>query len=150
MVVRNYSYIFVYEDIRNINKVDKYKPTQSELEILQIIWDNGPSTVRFVNDKLNERKKTGYTTALKLMQIMLEKNLLSRNEKSRVHIYYPVVQKEEIQSQLLDRFLENTFSGSAHKLVMQALGNHKPSKSELEEIKKLIDELEKNNNGITE
>jgi len=150
LVVRNYSYIFVYEDIRNINKVDKYKPTQSELEILQIIWDNGPSTVRFVNDKLNERKKTGYTTALKLMQIMLEKNLLSRNEKSRVHIYYPVVQKEEIQSQLLDRFLENTFSGSAHKLVMQALGNHKPSKSELEEIKKLIDELEKNNNGITE
>jgi len=133
-----------------MNKEDINKPTRSELEILQILWDNGPSTVRFVNDKLNKRKKTGYTTTLKLMQIMLEKNLLSRNEKSRGHIYYPVVQREEIQSQLLDKFLANTFSGSAHKLVMQALGNHKPSKSELEEIKKLIDELEKDNNGIIE
>jgi len=133
-----------------MKKDDIHRPTVSELEILQIIWDNGPSTVRFVNDKLNEQKKTGYTTTLKLMQIMLEKNLLGRNEKSRVHIYHHVVQKEEIQNQLLDRFLENAFSGSAHRLVMQVLGNHKPSRSELEEIKKLIKELEKKDNGAAE
>jgi BlaI family penicillinase repressor len=133
-----------------MKKSDIHRPTGSELEILQIIWDNGPSTVRFVNDKLNEKKKTGYTTTLKLMQIMLEKNFLGRNEKSRVHIYHTVVQKEEIQNQLLDRFLENAFSGSSHKLVMQVLGNHKPSRSELEEIKKLIKDLEKNDNGTAE
>lgn len=133
-----------------MKKGDIHRPTVSELEILQIIWDNGPSTVRFVNDKLNEQKKTGYTTTLKLMQIMLEKNFLGRNEKSRVHIYHTVVQKEEIQNQLLDRFLENAFSGSSHKLVMQVLGNHKPSRSELEEIKKLIKDLEKNDNGTAE
>ncbi len=133
-----------------MNKQGRIKPTESELEILQIIWDNGPSTVRFVNDKLNERKKTGYTTTLKLMQIMLEKKLLSRNEKSRIHIYHPVVQKEAMQSELLDRFMENTFSGSAHKLVMKALGNHKTSRTELEEIKKLIKDLEKNNDGTAE
>ena len=133
-----------------MNKQGRIKPTQSELEILQIIWDNGPSTVRFVNDKLNERKKTGYTTTLKLMQIMLEKKLLSRNEKSRIHIYHPGVQKEAMQNELLDRFMENTFSGSAHKLVMKALGNHKTSRTELEEIKKLIKELEKNNDGAAE
>jgi len=133
-----------------MKEASKFKPTQSELEILQIIWDNGPSTVRFVNDKLNLRKKTGYTTTLKLMQIMLEKNLLGRNEKSRVHIYHPLVQQEEIQSQLLDRFLENAFSGSAHMLVMQVLGNHKPSGRELEEIKKLIKDLEKNSDGTAE
>jgi predicted transcriptional regulator len=133
-----------------MNEGGTYKPTKSELEILQIIWNNGPSTVRFVNDKLNEQRKTGYTTTLKLMQIMHDKNLLGRNVKSRVHIYHPLVQKEEIQTELLDRFLENTFSGSAHKLVMKALGNHKPSKSELEEIKKLIQKLEEQNNGTTE
>lgn len=132
-----------------MDKASKYKPTKSELEILQIIWHNGPSTVRFVNDKLNEQKKTGYTTTLKMMQIMHDKDLLGRNVGSKVHVYHPLVQKEEIQAELLDRFLENTFSGSAHKLVMKALGNHKASKSELEEIKKLIQKLEEENNGTT-
>lgn len=133
-----------------MDKASKYKPTKSELEILQIIWNNGPSTVRFVNDKLNEQRKTGYTTTLKMMQIMHDKELLGRNVESKVHVYHPLVQKEEIQAELLDRFLENTFSGSAHKLVMKALGNHKASKSELAEIKKLIQKLEEENNGTTE
>lgn len=133
-----------------MDKASKYKPTKSELEILQIIWNNGPSTVRFVNDKLNEQRKTGYTTTLKIMQIMHDKELLGRNVESKVHVYHPLVQKEEIQAELLDRFLENTFSGSAHKLVMKALGNHKASKSELAEIKKLIQKLEEENNGTTE
>lgn len=128
---------------------DINKPTRSELEILQVIWDNGPSTVRFVNDRLNERKKRGYTTTLKLMQIMLDKKLLNREEESRVHIYDATVRKEEMQVSLLDRFLENTFSGSAHKLVMQVLGNHKPSRRELEEIKNLIKKLE-SDSGDTE
>lgn len=102
----------------------------------------GPSSVRFVNDELNKKKKTGYTTTLKLMQIMLEKNLLERDEDSKVHIYHTLVQKEDIQGKLLDRFLESTFSGSAHNLVMQVLGNHKPNAAELKEIRELINRLE--------
>ncbi len=133
-----------------MEKKVEYRPTQSELEILQVLWDSGPSTVRFVNEKLNDHKKTGYTTTLKLMQIMLDKKLLSRDEKSKGHIYSPIARREEIQARMLDSFLKNAFSGSAHRLVMQALGNHKASLSELEEIKKFIDELEKKENGTAD
>lgn len=119
------------------------KPTEAELQILQVLWQSGPSTVRFVNDKLNEDKKTGYTTTLKTMQIMFEKKLVHRNEESRTHIYEAAVKEEVVQKQLLDRFLDKTFKGSAMKLVMQALGNRKTSKKELDEIRKLLDQLEK-------
>ena len=119
------------------------KPTEAELQILQVLWQHGSSTVRFVNDKLNEEKKTGYTTTLKTMQIMFEKKLVSRNEESRTHIYDAKVKEEVVQKQLLDRFLDKTFKGSAMKLVMQALGNRKTSKEELNEIRNLLDELEK-------
>lgn len=118
------------------------KPTEAELEILQVLWENGPSTVRFVNERLNRKKRVGYTTTLKIMQIMTDKNLVRRNEDSRSHIYRAMIEREETQGILLDRFLQNTFGGSAMKLVVQALGNHKPSKDELEQIKEFIKQLE--------
>ena len=118
------------------------KPTEAELEILQILWGSGPTTVRFVNDKLNLRKEVGYTTTLKIMQIMTEKNLLSRDEENKSHIYSAVYKKDETQKVLLDKFLESTFGGSASKLVLQALGNRKTSKKEIEEIRKFLDKIE--------
>lgn len=118
------------------------RPTESELEILSVLWRNGPSTVRTVNDILNGRKDVGYTTTLKFMQIMLEKGLLAREEQGRLHIYRPLVKEEEIQGKLVDRLLETAFGGSAKKLVMQALGNHEASADELMEIKALIKKLE--------
>lgn len=122
------------------------KPTESELEILQILWTRGSSTVREVNIILGKHKKVGYTTTLKFMQIMTEKGLLEREKESRTHIYSAAVTREETQNLLLNRFLNNTFSGSASTLIMQALGQHKASPEELKEIKELIDKLE-NSNG---
>ncbi len=119
------------------------KPTDSELEILQILWAHGPSTVRFVNDKLNEEREVGYTTTLKLMQIMADKGLAYRNTESRTHIYSAAVSESDTQEKLLKQFLNATFRGSAMKLVMQTLGNHATSPEELDEIKALIEKMEK-------
>ncbi len=119
------------------------KPTESELEILQILWAHGPSTVRFVNDQLNEKREVGYTTTLKLMQIMADKGLAIRNTESRTHIYSAAVSESDTQEKLLKQFLNATFRGSAMKLVMQTLGNHATSPEELDEIKALIEKMEK-------
>ncbi len=124
------------------------KPTDSELEILHFLWQQGPSTVRTVNDLLNEDRKTGpkdaagYTTTLKLMQIMLEKGLVTRTEEGRTHIYTAAVLETDAQSELLQQFVNNTFRGSTARLVMQALGNQQASADELDEIKALIAQLE--------
>ena len=125
-----------------MKKKSSPKPTEAELEILQILWDSGPTTVRFVNDKLNLKKEVGYTTTLKIMQIMTEKNLLARDEENKSHIYSAVYKKDETQKVLLDKFLESAFGGSASKLVLQALGNRKTSKKEIEEIRKFLDKIE--------
>jgi len=117
-------------------------PTDSELEILQVLWQHGPSTVRFVNEEMNKGKEIGYTTTLKIMQIMLEKGIVIRNEESRTHIYTPAISEDAAQKKLLDRFMDATFRGSAMKLVTQALGSGKTSKEELDEIKKLIEQIE--------
>ncbi|MFC2134217.1 BlaI/MecI/CopY family transcriptional regulator [Bacteroidota bacterium] len=119
------------------------KPTETELEILQILWKEGPSSVRTVNDKLNEKKPVGYTTSLKMMQIMFEKGLLERFKENRGHTYKPVFNQDETQSLLLDKILETAFGGSAMKLVMQALGDHNPSKDEVEKIRDLLDKIER-------
>jgi BlaI family penicillinase repressor len=119
-------------------------PTDSELEILQVLWQNGPSTVRLVNDRLNEKRIVGYTTTLKIMQIMAEKGILSRRKKDRTHIYTPVLNEDETKSLLVNKLLKNAFGGSAGKLVMQALGNNKTSADELKQIKEIIKNLEKN------
>jgi len=123
----------------------KIRPTDSELEILQLIWANGPATVKFVNEKLNEIKEVGYTTTLKIMQIMSEKGILERNTESRTHIYMAKVNQDETQQALLDRFLSRAFNGSASKMVMSALGTHSTSKEELKAIKDLINQIEKEN-----
>ena len=118
-------------------------PTQAELEILKILWIKHPETVRYVFEQLNKTKGIGYTTALKLMQIMTEKNLLKRHGEGRRHTYSPAVKEEHMQQKLLDKFLNSAFSGSASKLVLQTLGNYKPSEKELTEIKNLIEKLER-------
>lgn len=118
------------------------KPTDSELEILQILWQEGPSTVRQVNERLAENKEVGYTTTLKLMQIMHEKGILTRLEESRSHVYAANIGEDETQATLLERFVDTAFRGSASKLVMQALGNHKSTPAELDEIRKLLDQIE--------
>ncbi|MDI9873076.1 BlaI/MecI/CopY family transcriptional regulator [Flectobacillus rivi] len=121
------------------------KPTESELEILQVLWALGQVTVRQVNDELNKKREIGYTTTLKLMQIMFEKKLVTRTDEGRYHLYQSAVSEDETQQQLLDIFVDTAFKGSAMKLVMQALGNHQTSAEELDEIKKLIAQLEQNN-----
>ncbi|MBT8190089.1 MAG: BlaI/MecI/CopY family transcriptional regulator [Saprospiraceae bacterium] len=120
----------------------KIKPTESELEILQVLWIHGPSSVRQVNDLLNEQREVGYTTTLKIMQIMTEKGLVSRNTENRTHIYHSAVKEGDTQRSLLDSFIEKTYRGSAMRLVMQALGNQKASPEELEKLKAIINELE--------
>lgn len=121
------------------------KPTESELEILQILWLNGTATVREVHEELSKTKDAGYTTTLKLMQIMHEKGLVKRDESMRTHIYQPAVNKEKTQKHLLGKMIDNLFGGSSSQLVLQALGNSnsKVSATELEEIQKLIDNLKK-------
>lgn len=126
-----------------MSKKQLSKPTDSELEILQILWQNGPATVKSVNEKLNEKKETGYTTTLKLLQIMFDKELVLRNEDERSHVYSAAINESDIQKALVDKLLESAFSGSAAKLVMQALGNSKTSKEELEQIRAYLTEIEK-------
>ena len=121
---------------------NKIKPTESELNILQVLWNKGPASVRDINDELNNTREIGYTTTLKILQIMTEKGLVTRIKDGRNHIYFAAVEQNAAQQQLLDKLLNGVFGGSAKKLVMQALGNHNPSKKELEEIKKYIEELE--------
>lgn len=125
-----------------MKRKENIKPTEAELEILQILWSNGSSTVKEVNKELSKTKETGYTTTLKMMQIMHEKDLVKREMDGRRHIYTAALKKEETQQALLDRILNSAFGGSAGKLVMQALGNKKTTKEELQEIKKLIEKLE--------
>jgi len=118
------------------------RPTESELAILRVLWQRGQSTVREVHDVLNEAKETGYTTVLKLMQIMLEKKLLDREASSRTHIYRPRVPEEKTQQQLVGHLIDKAFSGSAQRLVMQALATKKVSAEELDQIRSLLDEIQ--------
>jgi len=117
------------------------KPTESELEILSILWDLKKASVRTVHEKLSEHKDSGYTTTLKLMQIMHEKKLVNRDESNKSHIYEPAVTKESTQHQFLHKMIENLFSGSSAELVLQALGHQKTSKEELLKIEALINTL---------
>lgn len=122
------------------------RPTEGELAILQVLWTHGPNTVRFVNDELNkesnEDREIGYTTTLKLMQLMLDKGLLERDTSERTHVYRAVINETEARQRLLDKFVSTAFRGSSMDLVMQALGNHDASQEELAAIKALIRKLE--------
>jgi len=119
-----------------------FKPTESELEILSILWEKEFATVRDVHEIIQQSKEVGYTTTLKLMQIMHEKGLVSRNVDSKTHIYKAEIEKEKAQEHYLGKMIKTLFSGSSSELVLQALGNHKPSQKDLLEIKELIEKLE--------
>ena len=120
------------------------KPTDAELEVLHVLWQFGPSPVRLVNDELSQRRRTevGYTTTLKIMQLMLEKGLVQRRDEGRSHVYRAAVREQETQGLLLDKFVQATFGGSAMKLVMQALGNRETSSDELAQIRRLLNDIE--------
>lgn len=126
-----------------MNTTKVLKPTDSELEILQVLWERGKATVREVHEELIETKDCGYTTTLKLMQIMFEKGLVTRDDSSRTHIYQANVSREKTQQQLVNKMVNALFSGSHSQLVMQALGSHTPSKEELDEIQQLLDSYKK-------
>ena len=117
-------------------------PIESELQILQDLWSEGPSSVREVNSLLNLEREVGYTTTLKHLQLMSEKMLVTRDTSSRTHIYKAKILEADTQRTLVKSLVEKVFGGSAMDLVMQALGNHQTSPQELEEIKRLIEELE--------
>ena len=118
------------------------KPTESELEIMQILWEHGPLTVRKLNDKLNKQRRVGYTTSLKMMQIMTEKGLLTRDTALRSHVYAPALLPEDVQSNILDHVLKTVFMGDRSKLVLQALGNQNITHEELYKLKALIQKME--------
>ncbi len=125
-----------------MKKFKPAKPTEAELSILSVLWRRGPSTVREIWEQLNPAQQTGYTTVLKTMQIMFDKGLLKRDEAERSHVYSASLTEEQTQQQVLGHLLERVFSGSARKLVMQALAVKKATPAELAEIRKLLDELE--------
>jgi predicted transcriptional regulator len=120
------------------------EPTKSELEILQVLWKNGPSTVRFVNDYLNEQKRAvQYTSTLKLMQIMTEKEMLVRDTSSMKHLYSAAIEESHTKTVLLDKFIDTMFNGSSTNLMMQLLGNKKTSREELDAIRAMLDQFDK-------
>jgi predicted transcriptional regulator len=123
--------------------IKNLKPTESELEILNILWDKETATVRDVHEELCKTKPGGYTTTLKLMQIMFEKGLVTRNDSNKTHIYQPAVTRKKTQKQFLDKMINTLFAGSSTELVLQALGNQKSSKDQLEEIQRYLDNLKK-------
>jgi len=124
-------------------KSDPPRPTAAELEILRVLWSLGPSTVREVHDRLNQTKPMGYTTVLKLMQIMADKGLVGRNEDQRAHVYEASGRQEDTQRQLVGDLVERAFGGSATQLVMQALAAKRATPEELAEIRRILDEFER-------
>ena len=122
---------------------DRPRPTEAELGILGVLWDQGPSTVRQVHEALAESRETGYTTTLKLMQIMAEKRLVGRDESARTHVYAARASREDTQRQLLSDLMDRVFGGSAAALVLQAISAQPASAEEIKKIRKLIDEHRK-------
>jgi BlaI family penicillinase repressor len=117
------------------------KPTDSELEILQVLWQHGPVTVRFVNEYLSQKREVGYTTTLKWMQLMLEKGLVLRDDGVWPHVYRAALPEAETQGQLLNRLVESAFGGSALKLMLRALGQGQNTREELNQIRDLLNQI---------
>ncbi len=124
-----------------MEKLKSVKPTEGELEILGVLWNQGAATVRVVHEEICKTKDAGYTTTLKLMQIMFEKGLVTRDSSSKTHIYAPAVTREKTQKQFVSKMINSLFSGSSAELVMQALGNNNTSTAELDQIQRLLNEL---------
>lgn len=121
----------------------KIEPTKSELEILQVLWEHGPSPVRFVMVEINKIRELNYTATLKLMQLMVDKGILKRDERRMQHIYHVVEEEKKTKAHLLDKFLDTLYKGSAVNLMMELAGNKKTSKEDLQKMRKLLDRLEK-------
>jgi predicted transcriptional regulator len=118
-------------------------PTAAEMEILSLLWEKAPQTVKEIHDQLKDKRDTGYTTTLKIMQVMVTKGFLTRNLDNKSHLYYPALEQGKTRGKILDSLLDNAFGGSAAKLVMQVLGNHQASREELDKIKAFIEQIEK-------
>jgi predicted transcriptional regulator len=123
------------------------RPTDAELAILGVLWRRGPSTVRQVHEELSRREPGGYTTVLKLLQIMTDKRLVTRDESQRAHVYAARLPEEETQSRLVRDLLDRAFEGSASRMVMRALSSRPASAAELAEIRELLDQLERETEG---
>lgn len=119
----------------------EFKPTESELEILQVIWKKGQCSVRDVHEELAKNKDAGYTTTLKLMQIMYEKGLVERDTTSKTHLYKALITREKAQNTALDKIIDTVFKGSTADLVIQALGQHRASKDEIDAIKNFLQQF---------
>jgi BlaI family transcriptional regulator, penicillinase repressor len=126
-----------------MTKGEATKPTEAELAILNVLWEAGPSTVRDVQNQLQSARGTGYTTTLKLMQIMYEKGLLKRDESNRSHVYSAAITRQKTQKMAVTKMIDQLFEGSAQQLVMQALASKKTTAKELAEIRNLLDSLER-------
>ncbi len=118
------------------------RPTPAELEILRILWEDGPNTVREVQERMEEHRPTGYTTVLKLLQIMTDKGLVQRDERARAHVYAAGAPQDQTQGQLVRDLLDRAFGGSATQLVMHALSARKTSREDLARIRQMLDEYE--------
>jgi predicted transcriptional regulator len=121
----------------------KIEPTKSELEILQVLWEHGPSPVRFVMQEINKMRELNYTATLKLMQLMVDKGILKRDESRMQHVYHVVEDEHKTKEHLLDKFLDTLYKGSASSLMMQLVGAKKTSREDLQKMKALLDKLEK-------
>ena len=127
-----------------LNSHNNTEPTKAQLEILQVLWKHGPSTVRFVNDQLNQQKQEAlsYTSTLKLMQIMLEKDMLTRDESNMTHIYIAALEEQKIKRVVLDKFVDSMYDGSVKNLMLELLGNDKTSNKDWDTIKQLLQKLD--------
>jgi BlaI family penicillinase repressor len=141
--VRFLSYLGAMK-VRKDNSSKETVPTRSEMDVLQILWQHGPSTVRFVHDTLNEQKEEGvqYTSTLKLMQVMAEKGMLTRDESSMKHIYSAALEEKTTKGTILSRFVDSMYDGSVSNLMVALLGNDKTSKKELQVLKEMLKKLD--------
>jgi BlaI family transcriptional regulator, penicillinase repressor len=119
------------------------KPTDKELEILQVLWDKGPASVKDVHQELGGEEKNGYTTILKLMQIMHEKGIVERQKNGKHHLYRPLISEEITRQVMVDKIVSKVFKGSTSQLIISALGNGKSSREELDKIRHYLDNLDK-------
>ena len=117
----------------------------TELEILQLLWEKNPQTVKEINEAINEKRPSGYTTTLKILQIMTNKGFVDREVKGKKHLYYPLLEEDDTQKAIIDRLLDSVFMGSAQKLILKTLGSYKTSKEEIREIRKMLDKIDKQN-----
>lgn len=122
---------------------EKYYPSEGELEILQVLWQYEPATVRFVHEQLSKIKDVGYTTTLKQMQRLFEKGILKRREEGKTHLYITTVREGEVQQTMFQRIVNNVFKGSAVDLALHALGNSNPSAEEIQELEELLQQMKK-------